>query len=310
MSDGFPTQTIFFAFCWFLLPCFHVVLFVLLAIPCGWWIWRISFWSQWMYVRYHSRSMTSRRGKLHKGVKCGFNFEVFSIFCQQMQSVDKWESKCPPVDATDATVVIWQKFMGFQSIADDIRQTQIHRCSYIPQKKCGLNLFHLTIQEGSRSLKHFNIQAFREFRKVLEEFGSVRHKFPEEAWDKFKKLSKVLDKFLQHVAIVVGNHRFVSFLFFLLFLFFDYVNQKVFFCCASTLSFSSIAARFHPNWFFVVSVRVFSLFGFWTMPSSCSFCSMNLTIAIGHKIVFWNHVLVIFCFKLVACKQNMMLVLN
>lgn len=157
-----------------------------------------------------------------------------------MQSVDKWESKCPPVDATDATVVIWQKFMGFQSIADDSRQTQIHRCSYIPQKKCGLNLFHLTIQEGSRSLKHFNIQAFREFRKVLEEFGSVRHKFPEEAWDKFKKLSKVLDKFLQHVAIVVGNHRFVSFLFFLLFLFFDYVNQKVFFCC-----------RFRPSVFVV-----------------------------------------------------------
>ena len=69
--------------------------------------------------------------------------------------------------------------------------------------------------------------------------GSVWHKLPEEAWDKFRRLNKVPDKFLQYAAIVVGNHLtclfcvFLVFLkfcllavLFLVFLFSDYVNQK------------------------------------------------------------------------------------
>lgn len=82
-------------------------------------------------------------------------------------------------------------------------------------------------------------------------------------------------------------------------------KRGVFFVALPLCHFHLLPHVSTPIDFFVVSVRVFSLCSFWTMPL---FWSMNLTI--GHKIVFWNHALVMFFFKLVACKQNMMLVLN
>lgn len=142
---------------------------------------------------------------------------------------------------------------------------KVHRSSYIPQKKSGSKPVSTNDSGVLGAWKNFsNIQAFCEFRNVLEDFGSVRHKLPEEAWDKFRRLNKVPDKFLQHAAIVVGNYLTCLFCVFLVFekfcllaVFSCYscflimsTKRGVFFCCASSLSFSSIATCFHPNWFF------------------------------------------------------------
>lgn len=221
--------------------------------------------------------MGSRCGKLHKGVQVQVQF--FPNKCKALTNGHQNAALEMPQ---------MQPLSSGKSLSDikllQMTLKKVHRCSYIPQKKSGSKPVSfndsgvLGAWKTSATSKHF-VSSERFWN------GSVWHKLPEEAWDKFRRLNKVPDKFLQHAAIVVGNHLTCLFCVFscvLEILFprcsfscyfcFDYVNQKgCFFVAVPLCHFHLLPHVSTPMDFLVVSVRVFSLFGFWTMPSSCFF---------------------------------------
>ena len=208
----------FLAFCWFLCSCFHLVLFA--------------------FVRMLDLEDFSLKSAnfLRSQTRCKFSFKIhgFEVWkiAQRSPSAGQtswyfhfFPNKCKALTNGHQNEALempqMQPLSSGKSLSDikllQMTLKKVHRCSYIPQKKSGSKPVSfndsgvLGAWKTSATSKHF-VSSERFWN------GSVWHKLPEEAWDKFRRLNKVPDKFLQYAAIVVGNHLTCLFCVFLVFL--------------------------------------------------------------------------------------------